>query len=266
MKFSFCNCIAHLFNKPAKNIFQFTTLTLKNCLCLFCCIVFASCSQAPQMGGGTEAEISLRAETQSRVNESFEAKGQAGLDRLKQDSTQRYCSTQRSAKDVTAQSSTEQIEQIRLENLALITQPKDSNYFGDFQAGERIAQDGRGKTWSDPFESQNGGNCYNCHQLTKKEVSYGTLGPSLYQYGKLRGVKDMQSFTEKSNQASTDSLIQYTWGVLMNSKAFDVCTAMPRFGVTFKNQGAQHATPILNEQQIKDLMSLLLDPRSPVNQ
>ncbi len=32
-----------------------------------------------------------------------------------------------------------------------------------------------------------GGNCYACHQLTKEEISYGTIGPSLYQFGKMRG-------------------------------------------------------------------------------
>jgi sulfur-oxidizing protein SoxX len=36
----------------------------------------------------------------------------------------------------------------------------------------------------------NGGNCYNCHQIDKKEISYGTIGPSLYNYGKIRGVTD----------------------------------------------------------------------------
>jgi sulfur-oxidizing protein SoxX len=30
----------------------------------------------------------------------------------------------------------------------------------------------------------NGGNCYNCHQIDKKEISFGTIGPSLYNYGK----------------------------------------------------------------------------------
>ena len=30
-------------------------------------------------------------------------------------------------------------------------------------------------------------NCYACHQLTKAEISDGTIGPSLYHFGKLRG-------------------------------------------------------------------------------
>ena len=42
---------------------------------------------------------------------------------------------------------------------------------------------------------------------------------------------------------------------LWNAKAYNACSDMPRFG---------HAG-ILNEQQIRDVMALLLDPQSPVN-
>jgi hypothetical protein len=55
---------------------------------------------------------------------------------------------------------------------------------------EAIAQNGRGLTWTDPRRQANGGNCYNCHQITKEEISFGTIGPSLYNYGKIRGVSD----------------------------------------------------------------------------
>ena len=30
-------------------------------------------------------------------------------------------------------------------------------------------------------------NCYACHQLSKQEVSYGTMGPSLHNFAKIRG-------------------------------------------------------------------------------
>ena len=50
--------------------------------------------------------------------------------------------------------------------------------------------------------------------------------------------------------------MDYTWGKLWNSKAYNACSGMPRFG---------HAQ-ILTDQQIKDVMALLLDPKSPVNQ
>jgi len=50
--------------------------------------------------------------------------------------------------------------------------------------------------------------------------------------------------------------VKYTWGKIYNAKAFNACTNMPRFG---------HAG-ILTQDQMKDIMALLLDPNSPVNQ
>ena len=94
-----------------------------------------------------------------------------------------------------------------------------------------------------------GGSCYNCHQISKTELSYGSIGPSLYNYGKLRGVSDPTAIDSKP-------IVDYTWGKLWNSKAYNACSGMPRFG---------HAG-ILTEQQLRDVMALLLDPKSPVNQ
>ena len=88
--------------------------------------------------------------------------------------------------------------------LAGIKPPVAGVYLGDWKEGEKLAQNGRGMTWSDPAGSPNGGNCYNCHQIAKAEISYGTLGPSLYNYGKLRGVKD------PADPVSAP-IVQYTW-------------------------------------------------------
>ena len=239
--------------------------------------LLTSCSLFDQIVSGSSFDSHLIEQTHSVVALSFEAKGQAGLDRLKQDRTQEFCSTQRGFKGSTSatnaldpQSSQNNsigqlTEQLRLENLAMIQQPTDGNYLGDFKRGELIAQDGRGKTWTDPQGSVNGGNCYNCHRLSKNEISYGSLGPSLYQYGKLRGITSLDVYLTKVKEGASDPLIQYTWGVLMNSKAYDLCTVMPRFGVTSSASAHEQNSPILTQEQIKDLMSLLLDPRSPVN-
>ena len=127
--------------------------------------------------------------------------------------------------------------------------PSDGKFLGDFKAGEKVAQGGRGLTWNDKAEAVNGGKCYNCHQISKTELSYGTLGPSLYNYGKLRGVTDPDSPASKA-------IVEYTWGKLWNSRAYNACSNMPRVG----HNG------ILTEAQIKDVMALLLDPKSPVNQ
>jgi hypothetical protein len=40
------------------------------------------------------------------------------------------------------------------------------------------------------LQPPNGANCHACHQLQPKELSFGNIGPSLYQYGKLRGTGD----------------------------------------------------------------------------
>jgi sulfur-oxidizing protein SoxX len=131
----------------------------------------------------------------------------------------------------------------------LVKWPASGQYLGDWKEGEKIAQNGRGGTWTDAAGSVNGGGCYNCHQIGKAELSFGTIGPSLYQYGKLRGVTDPVD-------PKSAAIVQYTWAKLWNSKAYEACSNMPRFG---------HAG-VLDETQIRHLMALLLDPKSPVNQ
>jgi L-cysteine S-thiosulfotransferase len=166
---------------------------------------------------------------------SFESRGMATVDRLKQDTTNIECSKE-------TEPDAKLSETIEKANLATIKLPADGVYLGDFKAGEAIAQSGRGNTWTDVASAPNGGNCYNCHQISKTELSYGSLGPSLYNYGKLRG--------------NSQAIVTYTWGKLNNAKAYNACSGMPRFG----------HSGILTEKQIKDVMALLLDPASPVNQ
>ncbi len=180
------------------------------------------------------------------IKASFRDQGIAKVDRLNQDASNAECSA--SEGKPLAEARTKAIE---AENLKTVKLPSDGKFIGDWQAGERLAQNGRGMTWTDASAatSANGGNCYNCHQLSKAEISYGTIGPSLYNYGKLRGVADPQS-------AASKPIVEYTWGKLYNAKAFNACSGMPRFG---------HAG-MLDEKQLKDLMALLLDPKSPVNQ
>jgi sulfur-oxidizing protein SoxX len=173
------------------------------------------------------------------MSSSFEAKGQAGLDRLDQDAAQKFCSNQA---NLGGGGDPKMREKIQNENMKTIKQPSDGKYIGDWKSGEKIAQSGRGATWSDKADSANGGGCYNCHQINIKEVSYGNIGPSLWNYGKLRGY--------------SKEVVEYTWNRINNSKAYNVCSNMPRFG-HFK---------LLNEKQMQDVMALLLDPASPVNQ
>ena len=183
----------------------------------------------------SDAEIGAKATAVMKA--SFKEAGQAKLDRLDQDETQRVCSRyagKEIPKDVAAM-----IEQ---QNLATIRYPADGKLVGDWKNGERIAQEGRGKQFSDDPAGPVGANCYACHQLAPQELSYGTIGPSLYRFGKLRGY--------------TDEARRYAWGKVFNPDAFAACSNMPRFG----HNG------ILTEQQIRDVVGLLMDPVSPVNQ
>ena len=183
--------------------------------------------------------------TQDIVARSFRAEGQAKLDRLSLDEDNRLCAES----DQTGVALEAKVaEAIEARNMATIKAPTDGKFLGDWKEGEKIAQSGAGKTWTDKEGSVNGGNCYNCHQISKEELSYGTLGPSLYNYGKLRGVANPAS-------AEAKPIVEYTWGKLQNARAYNACSNMPRFG----HKG------ILTEAQIKNVMALLLDPASPIN-
>jgi sulfur-oxidizing protein SoxX len=65
-------------------------------------------------------------------------------------------------------------ERIEKQNLATIKYPADGKLIGDWKNGEKIAQDGRGKQYSDDPAGPVGGNCYACHQLAPQELAYGT--------------------------------------------------------------------------------------------
>jgi L-cysteine S-thiosulfotransferase len=184
----------------------------------------------------------LDAMAAAAVRASFSERGIAKLDRVAQDDAQTACSSPTPPDKATS-------ERIEKQARATLVKPADGQYLGNWQAGERLAQNGRGLTWTDSDPKANGGNCYNCHQIDKKEISFGTIGPSLWNYGKLRGVSDPAHPDSKA-------MLEYTWGKLWNSQAYTACSNMPRFG----HKG------ILSEAQIKDLMALLLDPKSPVNQ
>ena len=180
------------------------------------------------------------------MTSSFRDQGIAKVYRLKQDAANLECSKAegKSLPDAVAKA-------IETANLSTVKMPGDGKFIGDWKEGEKLAQNGRGMTWTDPSTSTsvNGGNCYNCHQIAKAEISYGTLGPSLHNYGKIRGVSDPASPESKA-------IVEYTWSKLYNAKAYNACSGMPRFG---------HAG-LLDETQLRHLMALLLDPKSPVNQ
>lgn len=187
---------------------------------------------------GMRGEEDASARAIAVMKSSFEPRGQAKLDRIDQDETQRVCSQYHGAMPVPHDVAARVVKL----NEATLKYPADGQYMGDWKAGEKIAQSGRGMQYTDDPKKANGGNCFACHQLTPQEVSYGTIGPSLLGFGKKRGF--------------TAEMQKYVYGKVYNSEAFAACSNMPRFGY--------HG--ILTEAQIKDVVALLLDPKSPVNQ
>jgi sulfur-oxidizing protein SoxX len=181
------------------------------------------------------ADAEHRAKALDIMKRDFEPRGQASLDRLAEDGLQAICNrTGNKPPDYMAR-------QLEADQLATVKFPADGKLMGDWKAGEKLAQNGRGFTWTDKPGLPAGGNCYNCHQISPKELSFGTIGPSLYQFGKLRG--------------NGPDIQKYVFSKIWNSKSYNACSDMPRFG----HIGA------LDEHQIKDLVALLLDPESPVN-
>lgn len=209
-------------------------------------IILTAVSVAVLAGCATLGGDDYAKATKDMLFNSFQTKGIASIDRLNQDEIQAACSdAEMNGKELDPKLR----ERLEKEQLATIPKPSDGQYLGDWTKAEKIAQSGVGMAWNNKVDTVNGGNCYACHQLTKQEISYGTLGPSLYQYGKLRGVTDPHS-------PAAQAMVEYTWGKLYNAKAYNACTLMPRFG---------HMKG-LTETQLKDLVAYLLDPKSPVNQ
>ena len=212
-------------------------MNMKNIKSLLACTTFlvAACS----IQGLAIAQQANDPKFNKMMKDGFRAEGIASLDRIDQDATQKFCSDPVFSGSKQGEKMREKIQKI---NMNSIKQPSDGKYIGDWKKGEAIAQSGRGATWTDKADTPVGGGCYNCHQIDKKEISYGTIGPTLWNYGALRGY--------------SPEVIAYTWNRINNSKAYNACSNMPRFA-HFK---------LLNEQQIQDVMALLLDPASPVNQ
>jgi len=155
--------------------------------------------------------------------------------RIEPDETSRVCSA------MALNLPQAEFDKILAREKATVKLPADGNVIGDWKAGQRIAQSGRGGQFSDEPGTVSGGNCYACHQLSKGEVSFGTLGPTLLEYGKIR------KFDKKEAEAA--------YAKVYNAQAVQPCSNMPRFG----------HNKVLSEQQMKDVVAYLFDPASPVN-
>ncbi|MFG1375689.1 sulfur oxidation c-type cytochrome SoxX [Xanthobacter autotrophicus] len=168
------------------------------------------------------------------VKESFTKAPEDWVQRLVPDETMQLCSVTRN------QPSAKEADAIMAREAKTVKLPEGS-VIGNWKEGEKVAQNGRGGQFSDPPGTVSGGNCYACHQMDPREVSYGTLGPSLTNYGADRKFAPADART--------------TYAKVFNPQVSFACSSMPRFG----HNG------VLSEQQMKDVVAYLFDPASPVN-
>jgi L-cysteine S-thiosulfotransferase len=189
------------------------------------------------------AAISLNAQQQKidpaivdrYVAATWKSAPEAWKSRVTQDETQRVCT----ATDNNPPGA--EFDKVLAREQASVVYPADGNVIGDWQKGERVAQVGTGGQFSDAADGPRGGNCYACHQIAPKELSYGTLGPSLVGYG-----RDRKFDKEEAKK---------TYSKIFNAMSIVPCSQMPRFGYH----------QFLTQEQIKDVVGLLFDPASPVN-
>lgn len=196
-------------------------------------VALASCSSAPRADEHPAERAGDADRLSAFLRANMHERGQAKLDRIDLDDLQRLCNA---TGNNPPREQAQRMEQAQLKGIPF----PDGSLLGDWRAGEKIAQSGRGMTWSDK-PGQSGGSCYNCHEISPKEEAHGTIGPSLAGFGRKRG--------------NGPDAQRYVYGKIYNAKAYNACSQMPRFG----HSGT------LTEQQIKDLTALLLDPASPVN-
>ena len=176
--------------------------------------------------------------------------GGVSRDRMTQDEIQKACSASMAAAPDGETLSTV----IGLAKKSIVY-PEGGIKLGDWKKGSEVARNGYGfrighkvddhgdsQDDTHPTGKEPGGNCYACHELDPKEIAFGTVGPSLKGFGKLRG--------------TSEPILKYTYEMIYNGNAYFPCTHMPRFG----------ANGVLNQEQISDVMAYLLDPASPVNQ
>ena len=195
----------------------------------FACVVGGAVAAHAQQPKGAAETVS------AYVKNTWKAPAEGWQARVDQDDTQRICSETRNSP------SKADFERILAREVASIVYPVDGNVLGDWKAGEAVAQIGTGGQFSDKADGPRGGNCYACHQMAPKELSYGTLGPSLIEYGKIR------KFSPAEAKA--------TFAKIFNAQSVLPCSNMPRFGYH----------KFLSEQQIKDVTAYLFSPESPVN-
>ena len=184
-------------------------------------------------------DAKLKAKIDKVIALSFLPGENQDLSRLKQDETIQACNQYR---DNVPDKVAAAIIERETKN---IQYPADGKLMGDWKTGEKYYKMGFayriGTVEPDNPKKDRGGNCYACHSADPKEVAFGTIGPGLTGYGKLRG--------------SSDDIVKCTYDKIYNAQAFSACSQMPRLG----HNG------ILTPEKIAHITAFLVSPDSPVN-
>lgn len=196
-------------------------------------------ANGPAIADKPVVDAKLKAQVDKMIAESFPAGENQDLTRLKQDETIQACNQYRD-------NVPEKLGAAIMEReTKAIKYPADGKLMGDWKKGQKYYGMGFayriGTVEPDDPKKDRGGNCYACHAADPKEVAYGTVGPSLGGYGKLRG--------------TGDDMVKYTYEKIYNAQAFNASSQMPRLG----HNG------ILTPEKIADITAFLLSPESPVN-
>ena len=188
------------------------------------------------LGAATPAGAQPSDMVEQTIRDSWTAAAPQWQARLAQDETQKLCSLYRN------QPPKEIADAIVARERTTLRYPADGKLMGDWRRGEKLAQSGYGGRFTDyPPRAENGGNCYACHQLAPAELSFGTLGPTLLNYG-------------KSRKFAPDA-VKAVYERIYNPQALTACADMPRMG----------ASSFLTIGQIRDLVAYVMSPESPVN-
>jgi sulfur-oxidizing protein SoxX len=184
-------------------------------------------------------DAKMKAKVDKLIAESFLPGENQDLSRLKQDETIQACNQYR---DNVPEKVAAAIIARETKNIAY---PADGKMMGDWKLGQKYYTMGFayriGSVEPDDPKKDRGGNCYACHGADPKELAYGTIGPGLTGYGKLRG--------------ASDEIVKYTYEKIYNAQAFNACSQMPRLG----HNG------ILTPEKIAHITAYLVSPESPVN-
>lgn len=197
--------------------------------------IIAACLSGVAATAKDKADAGRKA-VEKAVEESWPKLSPEMQARVDQDETMLACSIHRNNPPAQV------AEAIMAREKASIVYPADGTFMGDWKNGEKGALSGYGFRMRDNPKRAAGGNCYACHQLSPTEISYGTLGPSLLGYGKMKG--------------NTPEAQKEVYEKIFNAQAVLACSNMPRFG----------HNKVLSPEAIKDYVAYLLDPASPVNQ